>query len=81
MEVDVHVIPQPLLTDNDIDPITYPWRDAVSYWAAVLCLYQQQRAQDAAAMTALFNAELPMCASVVCPQLIQNVYGATLRSA
>ena len=81
MEVDVHVIPQPLLTDNDIDPISYPWRDAVSYWAAVLCLYQQQRAQDAAAMTQLFNAELPMCASVVCPQLIQNVYGATLRSA
>lgn len=81
MEVDLTVIPQPLLTDNDIDPIPYPWRDAVSYWAATLCLLQQQRREDAAAMAQLFNAELPMCASVVCPQMIQTAYGATLRSA
>ena len=80
-EVDLTVIPQPLLTDNDIDPIPYPWRDAVSYWAAFLCLMQQQRVQDAAAMQQLFTAELPMCASVVCPQMIQTAYGAALRSA
>lgn len=81
MEVDLHVIPMPLLTDNDPEPIPYPWTDAVSYWAAVLCLLQQQRTQDAAAMTQLFNSDLPMCASVVCPQMIQTAYGATLRSA
>lgn len=81
MEVDLTCIPAPLLNDDDLDPIPYPWNDAVSYWAAVLCLMQQQRREDAAAMTTTFNAELPMCAAVVCPQLIQNPYGATLRSA
>jgi hypothetical protein len=81
MEVDLSCIPTPLLTDDDPDPIPYPWSDAVSYWAAVLCLLQQQRREDAQAMAALFNTELPMCAAVVAPQFIQNVYGATLRSA
>jgi hypothetical protein len=81
IEVDLTVIPSPLLTDNDPDPIPYPWTDAVSYWAATLCLLQQQRREDAAAMAQLFNSDLPMCASVVCPQMIQTAYGATLRSA
>jgi hypothetical protein len=81
MEVDLTIIPSPLLTDNDPDPIPYPWTDAVSYWAAVLCLLQQQRREDAAAMTTLFNNDLPLCASVVAPQMIQNAYGATMRSA
>ena len=81
MELDLTIIPSPLLTDNDPEVIPYPWTDAVAYWAAVLCLMQQQRTQDATAMAQVFNAEMPMCASVVCPQMIQNVYGATLRSA
>lgn len=81
MEVDLTLIPQPLLTDADIEPIPYPWVDAVSYWAAVLAFLQQQRKDDAQSMAELFNADLPMCASVVCPQLITNPYGATLRSA
>jgi len=81
MEVDLTLIPTPLLTDRDIEPIPYPWQDAVAYWAAVLMLLQQQRAQDAQAMAQLFNSDLPMCAAVVCPQMITNVYGATLRSA
>jgi hypothetical protein len=45
------------------------------------CLLQQQRPQDAQMMAATFNAELPFAAAVVCPQFIQNPYGATLRSA
>jgi len=81
MEVDLTVIPQPLLTDKDVDPIPFPWTDAVSYWAATLCLLQQQRREDAAAMAVMFNTDLPMCASVVCPQMLQTAYGATLRSA
>jgi hypothetical protein len=81
MEVDLTLIPQPLLTDKDIDPIPPPWDDAVSYWAAVMCLLQQQRREDAQAMAQLFNSDLPMCASVVCPQFIANPYGATMRSA
>jgi hypothetical protein len=80
-EVDLTLIPKPLLTDQDIEPIPYPWTDAVSYWAACLALLQQQRKEDAQAMAELFNSDLPMCASVVCPQLVQNAYGATLRSA
>ena len=80
-DVDLTCVPAPLLTDNDPEPMTYPWNDAVSYWAATLCLLQQQRREDAQAMAQLFNSDLPMCASVVCPQMIQNAYGATLRSA
>jgi hypothetical protein len=81
MEVDLTCIPTPLLTDNDPDPIPYPWQDAVAYWAAVMCLLQQQRREDAQAMANLFNTEMPQCAAVVCPQFIPNIYGATLRSA
>lgn len=81
MELDLTLIPQPLLTDDDPDPIPYPWQDAVSYWAAVTALLGQQRREDAAAMQELFVADMPMCASVVCPQMIQNPYGATKRSA
>lgn len=82
IEVDLTCIPFPLLNDNDPEPIPYPWTDAVCYWAAVMCLLQQQRREDAAAMSQLFNTDLPMCASVVCPQMIQNPYASgTLRSA
>jgi hypothetical protein len=81
MEVDLNLVPGPLLNDDDIEAIPYPWTDGVCYWAATLALLQQQRREDAAAMATLFNNDLPMMASVVCPQLIQNVYGATNRSA
>jgi hypothetical protein len=81
MEVDLTLLPSPLMTDEDEDPIPYPWQDAVSYWAAVICLLKQQRKEDAQAMAQLFNSDMPMCAAMVCPQMITNVYGATLRSA
>jgi hypothetical protein len=81
IEVDLSCIPNPLSTDNDIEAIPYPWTDAVTYWAAVLCLLQQQRREDAQAMAQLFNSDMPMCASVVCPQMLQSPYGATMRSA
>lgn len=81
IDVDLDLIPTPLLTDNDPEPIPMPWTDAVSYWAAVMALLQQQRAEDAKAMALLFSTDLPMCASAVCPQLITNPYGATMRSA
>lgn len=81
MEVDLTCIPYPLLTDNDPEPIPYPWTDAVSYFAAFLCLMQQQRGQDAQAMMQMFNADMPMCAAVVCPAMHQTPYGAVIRSA
>jgi hypothetical protein len=81
MEVDLTCVPEDLLTDNDPELIPYPWTDAVAYWAATLALLQQQRQQDAAAMAQTFNLEMPFAASVVCPQMIQTTYGATIRSA
>jgi hypothetical protein len=81
MEVDLTCIPAPLLTDNDPEPIPFPWTDAVSYWAATLALMQQQRMQDAQAMFQLFSNDMPLCASVVAPTMLQTPYGATLRSA
>ena len=80
-EVDLTCIPEDLLTDNDPEPIPYPWNDAVIWWAAVLAMLQQQRQQDAQALAVAFNAEMPFAAAVVCPQLITTTYGATLRSA
>jgi hypothetical protein len=81
MEVDLTCIPENLLTDNDPELIPYPWTDAVVWWAAVLAMLQQQRQQDAQAMAVAFNAEMPFAAAVVCPQMIQTPYGATMRSA
>lgn len=81
LEVDLSLIPAPLLTDADPDPIPQPWQDAVCYWAAVMLLMQQQRREDAQAMAIMFNTDMPQCAAVVCPQLIQTAYGAVLRSA
>ena len=81
MEVDLTCIPEDLQTDKDPEIIPYPWLDAVSYWAGVLCMMQQQRTQDATALAQAFNAEMPFAASVVCPQMIQTAYGAALRSA
>ena len=81
MEVDLTCIPENLQTDNDPEIIPYPWTDAVSFYAAVLCLLQQQRTQDAQAMAQAFNSEMPFAASVVCPQMIQTAYGAAIRSA
>ena len=40
IEVDLTCIPESLLTDKDVEPIPYPWTDAVSYWAGVLALMQ-----------------------------------------
>jgi hypothetical protein len=79
IEVDLTLIPAPLLSDDDIEPIPYPWSDAVPYWAATLLLLAQQRSEDAKAMALLFAAELPLCASVVAPQLIQSTYAPGIQ--
>ena len=81
MEVDLTCTPQPLLTDNDPEIIPAPWDDAVVWWAAVLAFLQQQRPKDAAGMVQAFVLEMPCCASIVCPQMIQSTYGAAIRSA
>lgn len=81
MELDVTCIPAPLKNDDDIEPIPYPWTDSVPYFAGMLCMLQQQRKEDAASLLEFFKTDLPFCASVVCPQMLQSVYGATLRSA
>ena len=81
MEVDLTCIPEDLLTDRAPEIIPYPWADAVAYWAATLCLMQQQRREDAVAMAQAFNTEMPFAAAVVCPQMIQTAYGAATRSA
>lgn len=80
MEIDASCQPFPLENDDDPEPIPYPWVDAVSYYAAWLCLVQQQRTQDAAAMLQVFAAELPFCASVVAPSMPQSPYGAVVRA-
>lgn len=81
MELDTSCMPFPLETDNDPECIQQPWTDAVCYYAAFMALLQQQRAQDAAALLALFQTEMPFCASVVAPTMVQAPYGAVIRAA
>jgi hypothetical protein len=81
MDVDCSCLPFDLQKDDDPEAIPEPWVDAVPYFAAFLCLMQQQRGQDAAAIYQMFNAELPFAASVVAPRMITNPYGAVVRSA
>jgi len=81
MEVDCSCMPFPLQTDTDPEAIPYPWTDAVAYYAAFLCLLQQQRREDAASLFQLFQSELPFAASVVNPQMIVAPYGAVMRSS
>jgi hypothetical protein len=45
----------------------------------MLLLLAQQRGEDAKAMALLFNAELPLCASVVCPTMIQSTYAPGIQ--
>lgn len=80
MEVDCSCLPFPLQSDDDPEAIPQPWVDAVPYYAAWLCLIQQQRREDAAAMLQVFAAELPFAASVVAPQMVTSPYGAVVRS-
>ena len=80
MELDCSCMPFPLQNDDDPECIPQPWCDAVPFYAAWLCLLQQQRPQDATAMLQVFQLELPFCASVVSPQMIQSPYGAVVRS-
>lgn len=76
MDIDCSCMPFPLQTDNDPECIPYPWCDAVPYFAAFLCLLQQQRQQDAQGMLTLFQSEMPFAASVVAPQMITAPYGS-----
>jgi hypothetical protein len=80
MDVDCACLPFPLETDEDPECIPMPWTDAVPFYAATMCLLQQQRQQDAAMLLQIFSAELPFAASVVAPTLIQAPYGAALRA-
>ena len=81
MELDCSCEPLALQDDNEAEAITSPWVDSVPYMAAFFCLAQQQRMQDAQGMLALFQADLPFCASIVSPTMITAPYGAVNRSS
>lgn len=81
MQLDCSCMVYPLENDDDPEPLPYPWTDAVAYYAAWLCLIQQQRREDAQAMLQVFASELPFAASVVAPQSITSPYGAVMRSS
>ena len=79
LEVDLTLIPQRLLNDNDPEPMPYPWTDCVCYLAAMFCYLQNQRPQDAAAMTQLFNSLMPEAAAVVGPTMMINPYATGIQ--
>lgn len=80
IEVDCSCMPMPLERDEDPECIPQPWCDAVCYFAAFLCMLQQQRPNDAQAIAQLFQAELPSCAAIVAPMKPFSPYGAVVRS-
>jgi len=76
------LLPTSLLDDNDPEPIPFPWTDVVVFWAGTMALLQQQRKEDAQALTTLFNQLMPECASVVMPYMFISPYaGGIKRSA
>jgi hypothetical protein len=82
IDADLFIVPAPLLDDEDSEPLMYPWTDCVAFWAATMCLLQQQRREDAQAMTTLFNQLMPEAAAVVMPVMVQSPYGpGHIRSA
>ena len=81
MELDCTCIPLDLVSDTDTEPLPVPWLEAVNYWAAILAMFQQQRLEDARALGAIFQAEMPWAAAVVCPTFVSTGYPATIRSA
>lgn len=80
MEMDCSCLPFPLETDDDPECVPQPWQDAVPYYASFLAMLGQQRPQDTASILQIFQSDLPFCASVVAPTLIQSPYGAIQRS-
>lgn len=81
MEADCTCLPVNLASDTDPEAIPVQWQEAVNYWAAILALFQQQRLEDAKALGAIFQAEMPWAAAVVCPTFVSTGYPATIRSA
>lgn len=79
---DLSLLPMSMKDDDDPEPIPFPWTDVVVFWAATMALLQQQRKEDAAALTTLFSQLMPECASVVAPFMFQSPYaGGIKRSA
>lgn len=81
LEADCSCVPENLALDTDPEAIPVPWQEAVNYWAAILALFQQQRLEDARGLGAIFQAEMPWAAAVVCPTFVSTGYPATIRSA
>lgn len=81
LEADCTCIPLNLASDTDPEVIPEAWREAVNYWSAILAMFQQQRLEDAKALGAIFQAEMPWAAAVVCPTFVSTGYPATIRSA
>lgn len=81
LEADCSCIPIQLASDSDPEAIPATWQEAVNYWAAILAMFQQQRLEDAKALGAIFQAEMPWAAAVVCPTFVSTGYPATIRSA
>jgi hypothetical protein len=56
LTVEAAWIPIPLVNDSTVEVLSYPWTDAVPYFAAYLAYENAQRLDDAKRMQGLFNA-------------------------
>jgi hypothetical protein len=56
LTVEAAWIPIPLVNDSTVEVLSYPWTDAVPYFAAYLAYENAQRLDDAKRMLGLFNA-------------------------
>ena len=68
--LDVNCTPAPLALDTDPELLSYPWTDAVPYYAAYLALINSQRADDAGKMLQLFDRHMAIARTGVTPETL-----------
>lgn len=61
-------VPTPLVDNNTVDAIPYPWTDAVVFYACYLAYVSAQRGDDAKRMMALFNTYMKAARLGVTPE-------------
>src|SRR5262249_32197254 len=75
-DMDAYCSVIPLVDDNTVDAIPYPWTDAVPYYAAYLAYDNAQRKDDSARMLTDYENMMGRCRKFAEPIMIPDPYDA-----
>ena len=74
MSVEASWIPVPLVTDATPEALSYPWTDAVQYFASYMAYLNAQRSSDAQRMLQLYNAFMKSARVGVTPEFTPGAF-------